>query len=195
MKKALIINGSPKTNGNTMKVINIFKEFFGGETEVVNLYAHLSSDNKGCQTCIDCGGCERVKGCIVKDKFQDILRDDFDIIILAFPIFYSNATSAVFNLISRFNFMYNNKKHLGIKHNFKEKTSALIILGGGSACESLQGCSNEDLPIKQGRFILKKLNAPLRDDNIITVLNTDDIKIEDNNGLKEQIKRLTARLG
>ncbi len=186
MKKALLVFGSTKQNGNTSFLTDLFIKNFNGEVEIVNA--------NQIKTCTDCHGCEKVTGCVLRDDFDKLYKTDYDVLILAFPIFYSNAPAPIWSLISRLNFMFNNKHVLKIEHNFKEKTSGLILLGGGSACEYLKGETLEDLPIKQAKYICRKFNANLLDENIVKVLNTDHVKIEQNKIAQKQVVALAKKL-
>lgn len=54
--KALFINGSPRKNGNTAKLLKRAMEGAaeaGAETELINLYDR-SLNFKGCMSCFDC---------------------------------------------------------------------------------------------------------------------------------------------
>lgn len=153
-KKCLIINGSPKQNGNTRFLIDIFTNNLNCDIEIINVFA--SAINKGISSCIDCEACTKNKLCCINDDFKKILKDDYDIILIASPIYQSNLPGPMINLVNRFNFVYNNKKFLNYSPQFKNKKAGLILVGGGGACKFLQGNSNEDLPIKQAKYILKK---------------------------------------
>ena len=98
------------------------------------------------------------------------------------------------NIINRFNFLYNNKQGLDISHNFKNKLAALILVGGGGACKFLQGTNNEDLAIKQCKYIFNKINAELKSENVILCLNTNQIKTRDNEDIKLKVKEMAVRL-
>ncbi|MBE7074798.1 MAG: flavodoxin family protein [Clostridiales bacterium] len=190
-KKCLIINGSPKLNGNTYFLINEFKKHYAHSVEIVNVFP--IANDKGISSCIDCGGCSINQYCCLNDGFKKIIADDYEQIIIASPIYQSNLPGPMFNLINRFNFTYNNKVKLNIINNFKNKQSGLILVGGGGACKVLQGENNQDLPIKQAQYIFKKLNATLNSSDIILCLNTDEIMVQTNLPVLEAIKNLALR--
>lgn len=191
MNKILIIDVSPKCNGNTAKMVKNFKEHVKGDI------THISLFNKEgmVSPCIDCGGCHHVQGCVIKDSFQNIVADEYDVVVLASPIYMSNLPAPAFSLLSRFNYLYNNKIHLGITPTLKEKRGILFLVGGGSACKALQGESNEDLPIRQAKYILKKLNAQLDEKDMVLCLDTDTLPVQDNVEVINKITALAASVG
>lgn len=184
MKKALIISGSPRLNGDTASMIEYFKKNFKGETEILQTYPHLNS--KAPKACTDCRGCTKLKGCIIKDDFSKLIVDDYDFLVIASPIYMSNLTPPLWNIISRFNYVFNNKKHLNIKTEFKEKTGALFLTGGGGACKILMGQSNEENAIKETKYIFSKLNTNF-DKNIVLSLNTNNLPFADDENAKSKI--------
>ena len=191
-KKCLIVNGSPKTNGNTYYLINEFIKNYKYDIDVINAFD--IENKKGISSCIDCGGCLKQKFCVLDDDFKKITQDDYDLILIASPIYQSNLPGPMLNIVNRFNFLYNNKHGLEISHKFKNKQAALILVGGGGACKFLQGTSNEDLAIKQSKYIFNKINAELKSENIILCLNTNQTQIRDNEEIKLKIKEMADRL-
>ena len=190
-KKCLIINGSPKINGNTYFLINQFIQNCNHEVDVINAFA--IGGGKGVMSCIDCGGCLKSKLCIIGDDFKKILADDYDVIVIAAPIYQSNLPGPMINIINRFNFVYNNKVGMNYKHEFKPKEAALILVGGGSCCKPLQGENNEDLPIKQAKYIFKKLNANFDAENMVLCLNTDDVDVRENEDVINNVVEMAKR--
>lgn len=89
--KILILNGSPRANGNTAKMIRAFKkgaESAGHEVTVVDV---CRKNIKGCLACEYCHGKGRGQ-CIQKDDMQEIyeLLKDTNTLVLASPIYYHN---------------------------------------------------------------------------------------------------------
>ena len=123
------------------------------------------------------------------------MKDDFDVFVIASPIFMSNLPGPMINLVRRFNFDYNNHKQLQIKTNFKEKQGVLILLGGGGACKPLQGQSNEDNPFRQAQFVFKKTNSILLKENVVLCLNADKQKVEENEEIIQKVKRIAQNVG
>lgn len=190
-KKCLIVNGSPKINGNTYFLINKFINNFNYPVDVVN--AFNIGKNKGISSCIDCGMCLKNEFCVLDDDFKKIINDDYDIILLAAPIYQSNLPGPMINIVNRFNFIYNNKQGLNFLYKFKEKQAGLILVGGGGSCKILQGSTNEDLAIKQSKYIFNKINAELKPENIVLCLNTNQVLAENNEEIISKVKDMAER--
>ena len=188
MKKALIIFTSPHKSGNTAALVDVFKENFSGEIEQINLFPHLG----GISPCIDCGGCKRKEGCVINDGFSKIVRDDYDVLVIASPIYMSNMPPPFWNLVSRFNFTFGNKVYLKQSKSFKEKQGVLILTGGGSECKKLMGKTNEEEAIKQANYVFSKLNA--KPNNVFLSLNTDTLPANEDENIKEKIKLAAQEL-
>ena len=100
------------------------------------------------------------------------MEADYDVVLIASPIYMSNLPAPMLALVSRFNFMYNNKVHLKKQTAFCDKKAVLILVGGGGACKMLMGENNQDNAIKQAQYIFKKINADLKAENIVMSLLT-----------------------
>jgi len=105
MKKVIIINGSPRKNGNTAKMLKEAQkgaEETGAEVEYFNLYDY---DFKGCRSCFVC----KLKGnktgglCAIKDEAKPILEKilQADAVIMGSPIYYSYPTGVFRMLMER----------------------------------------------------------------------------------------------
>ena len=99
--KILILNGSPRSNGNTKRMIDIFVSAAAGhEIDVVDV---CGKDIKGCLGCEYChtkGGGE----CIRKDDMQDVYRllNEAEMLIIASPIYYHGISGQLKCAIDRF---------------------------------------------------------------------------------------------
>ena len=116
--KILVLNGSPTPNGNTIALVNAFKEGAeskGHEVNVVNV-AH-----KNIKGCMACNFCKRNNGqCVQKDDMQEIypLIQDADMIVFASPIYYFIMSGQLESVIHRF---------YAINAPEKAKYSALLL--------------------------------------------------------------------
>lgn len=126
--KTLIINGSPRKNGDTVTLINEMVKYLKGEVKIVNTYY----DN--IKPCVDCRYCWTHAGCAIKDDMQEIYKDltEVDNVILASPLYFSQLTGSLLNFCSRFQYLFVSKK-IRMDENFslKKKHGALILVGGG----------------------------------------------------------------
>ena len=117
--KILILNGSPTRDGNTVALVNAFKqgaEAKGHEVNVVNA-AHRKVN--GCMACEYCHSAGNGK-CVQKDDMQEIypLLQEADMIIFASPIYYFTMSAQLEAVIQRF---------YAINHPAKAKYSALLL--------------------------------------------------------------------
>ena len=93
--KTLLINGSPRPEGNTVALIRELKVHLEGE--IIEISAFYS----GSAPCVDCRGCWETAQCIVRDGMDVIYEDDFDNVVIATPVYYGTMPGAVLSLMSR----------------------------------------------------------------------------------------------
>ena len=98
--KVLILNGSPRANGNTALAIkemeNVFKaEGVEFETIVVG--------NKNIRGCIACGKCSEIGKCVFDDEINEIAKkfEEADGLVLASPVYYASANATLMALLAR----------------------------------------------------------------------------------------------
>ena len=98
--KVLILNGSPKTNGNTMTAISEMVKVFdseGVESEVIHV------GNKDIRGCVSCNSCA-VKGkCVFDDVVNEIAPkfEACDGLVLASPVYYASANATLIACLDR----------------------------------------------------------------------------------------------
>lgn len=102
--RALAINGSPRRDQNTAKLLQAALDGTaseGAETEIVHLY---DLRFKGCISCFSCKRKDRPHGhCALRDDLTAILEKayDADILILGSPLYYMNITSGMAAFLER----------------------------------------------------------------------------------------------
>ncbi len=102
MKKIMILNGSPRKNGNTSTLIEKFcagARQKGNECEVF----HLDSMNiNGCKGCFGCDK-NREYPCVQKDDMQKIYSSyrETDVVVLASPLYYWHLSGQLMIAINR----------------------------------------------------------------------------------------------
>ena len=98
--KVLILNGSPRINGNTAIAIremeNVFKEN-GVEVEIVQL------GNKDIRGCIACGYCFKEGKCVFDDMVNELAPkfEESDGLVLASPVYYASANATLIACLDR----------------------------------------------------------------------------------------------
>ncbi len=185
--KALIIFGSPKKNGNCASLVKTFIDNFNGEVDFVYAFPNIKNEG-GVAACLNCTAC-KVADCVIDDDFKKITKDDYQIVVIASPIYMSNLPGPMFNIISRLNYFYNSKKTLTTP-----KSAVLILTAGGTNCKPLQGKDAVDLPIKQSKFIFNSIRAKLAEDNIVLSLKTDVLPAKLDNLAQEKIKDIALNI-
>ena len=98
--KVLLINGSPRKNGNTARalaeMIGIF-ESEGIETELVQV-GHLPI-----RGCIACGRCAEKGECVFDDAVNEIAKkfEECDGLVVGSPVYYAGANATLTALLAR----------------------------------------------------------------------------------------------
>ena len=109
-----------------------------------------------------------------------LLKDDYDVLIIASPLYMSFVTPPLFSVISRLNFIWSNRYFLNISNEMKAKKGVLILTGGGD------GSPNPAINIAKTAFhFLKASFDPALD--CIQSLNTNSAPVQDDPDLAGQI--------
>lgn len=98
--KVLIINGSPRINGNTQIAINeLTKEFEQENIEVKN----IEIGTKDIRGCIVCGTCYKTGKCVFNDLVNEgiELLKEVDGVIIASPVYYASANGSLISFLDR----------------------------------------------------------------------------------------------
>ena len=125
--KTLILNGSPRANGDTASLIKELTKKLPGEYEIVNAYQCDVSP------CVDCRYCWEHPGCAIADEMQEIYDyiQECDNILIASPVYFSELTGKLLDLGSRLQTYYCATFFRKEKPIPKEKKGAVILVGGG----------------------------------------------------------------
>ena len=111
-----------------------------------------------------------------------LLKDDYDVLIIASPLYMSFVTPPLFSVISRLNFIWSNRFFLNISKKMKAKKGVLILTGGGDG--------SPDPAISVAKTAFHFLNAgfdPALD--CVQSLNTNSVSVQDDPDLAGQINR------
>ncbi len=128
--KTVIINGSPRKNFNTAKLLKEAQkgaEAAGHDVSYVNLY---DLNFTGCKSCLACKrkGIEEPCKCYIKDELSPILDEIYsaDHLIIGSPIYFSQPTGEVRSMMERICFpplSYND-----YTSNYKGKLDLTVFL-------------------------------------------------------------------
>lgn len=98
--KVLIINGSPRVNGNTSVAVREMEKVFAEEdveTEVVQV------GNKDIRGCIACGYCGENGKCVFNDIVNELAPkfEEADGLVVASPVYYASANATLIACLTR----------------------------------------------------------------------------------------------
>ena len=98
--KVLMINGSPRPNGNTSLALREMETIFkaeGIETEIVQV------GNKAIRGCIACGRCAEKGECVFDDAVNEIAPkfEACDGLVVGSPVYFASANATLVALLTR----------------------------------------------------------------------------------------------
>lgn len=98
--KVLLLNGSPKSNGNTFMALDEMAKTFsveGIETEIIHV------GNKDIRGCISCGFCGQQGKCVFEDLVNEIApKLEFaDGLVIGSPVYYAMANGTLMSFVQR----------------------------------------------------------------------------------------------
>ena len=98
--KVLMLNGSPRKNGNTSIALKEMEKIFnqeGIETEIIHV------GNKGIRSCIACGACSEKGKCVFDDIVNEIAPkfEKCDGLVVGSPVYYASANATLVALLTR----------------------------------------------------------------------------------------------
>lgn len=175
--KTLILNGSPRKNGDTMTLIKELMAHINGEVKLVHAY------DSNIKPCVDCRYCKKNRGCVQKDGMQEIYDyvEACDNIVIASPIYFATLTAPLLSLASRFQTYFYSIYLRKEKVFDKEKKGGIILTGGGTG-----GLKNATLTAKILAHELNAKNlAPL-----VTSTKTDTLPCKEDAKALEKAREL-----
>ena len=125
--KVLLLNGSPKTNGNTAFALEQMAQVFadqGIEAEIVHV------GNQAIRGCIACNSCSKTGRCVFDDCVNQI-SDKFeqaDGLVLGSPVYYASANATLISLLDRMFYSSNFDKRM--------KVGASIVVARRGGCSA-----------------------------------------------------------
>ena len=98
--KVLLINGSPKVNGNTAFALEQMREVFaeqGIETELIQI------GNQNIRGCIGCGKCYKAGKCVFDDLVNEVAQKlaEADGMVVGSPVYYASANGTLIAFLDR----------------------------------------------------------------------------------------------
>lgn len=99
--KVLIINGSPRANGNTSLALDEMTKIF--EAEGIDIH-YVQVGNMNIRGCLACGACHNGRAnCVIDDIVNELapVFEECDGMVIASPVYYANANSTLIALLDR----------------------------------------------------------------------------------------------
>ena len=98
--KVLLINGSPRANGNTAAALGEMAAVFtqeGMETEIIQV------GNKDIRGCIACGRCAELGKCVFNDMVNEAAPkfQECDGLVVGSPVYYASANATLTAFLTR----------------------------------------------------------------------------------------------
>lgn len=166
--KVLILNGSPRPDGDTAYILNMLKKRFPCNTA----FETLNTFEADISPCSDCRYCWEHEGCCVRDRMDLLWKDDYDVLVLASPLYMSFVTPPLFSVISRLNAVWANRFFLKKPDTMRSKKGILVLTGGGD------GSPAPAVGIAKTAF--RFLNASFNPDtDYIYSLNTNSVPVRE----------------
>ena len=124
--KVLMINGSPRVDGNTTVALNEMKEVFEKEGIEVSL---VQIGNKDIRGCIACNQCAKTGKCVFEDAVNELASEfeEADGLVVASPVYYASANATLVAFLDRLFYSTHFDKSMKV--------------GASVACARRGGCS------------------------------------------------------
>ena len=138
--KVLLINGSPKANGNTAYALELMAEVFaaqGIETETIQVG---SRDIRGC---IGCGKCHQAGKCVFDDLVNEVAPklEAADGIVVGSPVYYASPNGTLISFLDRLFYSSSCDKRM--------KVGASVVVARRGGCTAAMDVLNKYFTISQ----------------------------------------------
>ena len=136
----LLINGSPKVNGNTAFALEQMAEVFaaeGIETEIIQVG---SKDIRGC---IGCGQCYKAGKCVFDDMVNEVGEKlaQADGIVVGSPVYYASPNGTLISFLDRLFY--------SASYDLRMKVGASVVVARRGGCTAAMDVLNKYFTISQ----------------------------------------------
>lgn len=147
--KVLMINGSPRADGNTATALKEMEKVFleeGVEVEIVHV------GNKAIRGCIACGQCRQLGKCVFDDAVNEVAPKlaECDGLVLGSPVYYASANATLMAFVTR---LFYSTGH--IRKTMKVGASVVVARRGGLSAtydEMNKFFGISGMPIASGQY-------------------------------------------
>lgn len=189
MKKIIVINASPRKSKNTEQLSRYIMEkidYMSFQTSEEIQIKYLDLKQMDFVGCMDCGYCQKHKGCAIDDDLHNIYEqfDNSYATIIVSPVYFDGTPWKLKAFVDRMQAIYNSKyilKDSLIDRN-KARRGMLISLGGAPAYET-QFVGNQLVM----NFMFKSINTEF--EKHLKISGTDEISAIKNQYILEDIDK------
>ena len=180
--KTLILNGSPRKNGDTVRLIELFREKSGFDCTVFRIC------EKKIAPCTDCRFCHTHPSCALWDDMEEFWRElsDAELILLASPICFGQPSPQLLSWASRLQFAFVSERiRKDPDFSIGKRRGALLFAAGG-------GTKNLEPAIRTGKEVLRFCGADCV--GPAAAMNSDRIPAEQDLQAKKSVETLIQLL-
>lgn len=178
--RTLILNGSPRRNGDTVALVTVLKQHLLGE--IIELRAHDGT----IRPCNDCRSCWKRRGCVIQDDMNTLYADDFDTVVIASPVYISTLPGPMMHIASRFQAYYAARRFLKSPFSIRKKQAVLLLVGGGDG--------SPDPAIDLAKAMFRFMKAELAPENIVLSLSTNTLPANEDQNALRVVREIAQRL-
>lgn len=179
--KTVIINGSPRNNGDTAALISFLKN------ELQSDYVQFEAYDGKIRPCTDCRSCHINDQCSIQDSFPELLQaiNTADVIVIASPVYFSELTGPLLSVASRLQFAWISD---AIRHQpviDKKPRHGIVLLTGG-------GQGSADKALNTATCLLRQMGVQTIES--VCSLKTDQLPAMQDKEAQRAIHDLVDRL-
>lgn len=143
MNKILLVNGSPRPQGNTSFLAETLAEAVrsvGGSIDLISL-AKLQLKHPGCSACMGCQQPGMLGKCVLGDDLAKWVEKvpQYDVLIFAFPVYFFSPSAQVKIFLDRMFCLFDTRKNISLIPKVK---IAILATAAGSLAGGLEASDN-----------------------------------------------------
>lgn len=179
--KTLIINGSPRREGDTAHMAALLQKYLKGEIETVYLFEEKIAP------CIDCRFCRKERGCALGDDFDALAQmiQMADAVVIASPIWFGSLPGPFLSAMSRLQSYFCARTFRGEGAVFWKKKGAILLSGGGSG--GAEGA------LRTAGILLREMGVEGEIPKVMS-LDTDQLSVTMDPTLEDKLEKLAKSL-
>lgn len=179
--KTLIINGSPRKNGDTAALVRMLRQELGGEITEIRADGSIAP-------CRDCRYCYTRPRCVIRDGMEKVWKalEESELVVLAFPVYFNQPCGQLLTLATRLQYAYISQYvRKDPAFSLGRRMGAVLMAAGGSTKdpEPALDTAREVLTLCGARFVGAALS-----------MHTDRIPAAEDLDARDQVRRLAALL-